>query len=182
MRRDTSYRCSAPERHPHHGGVMAKIDKLQRQASEHLEPGESVHAVVMGSYETEILGHDSVRTGILMATDLRVMFYAKKLTGYDLEVFPYSNISSIETGKGMLSHHLAFFASGNKVKMKWISVGDVPAFVASVKSRIGKQEQSTPEAHDDPATQLTKLAGLRDAGVLTEEEFKSKKEEILSRL
>jgi len=35
---------------------------------------------------------------------------------------------------------------------------------------------------DDPVEQLRKLAGLKDAGILTEEEFAAKKAEILSRL
>jgi Bacterial PH domain len=51
-----------------------------------------------------------------MATDDRVVFFAKKMGGYDLEVFPYKNITSIETGKGMGGHHVKFFASGNEVR------------------------------------------------------------------
>lgn len=41
---------------------------------------------------------------------------------------------------------------------------------------------TTPDAAQDPIAQLEKLASLRDAGVLTEEEFAAKKAEILSRM
>lgn len=42
--------------------------------------------------------------------------------------------------------------------------------------------ESTPAAMPDVADQLAKLASLRDAGVLTEEEFTAKKTELLSRI
>jgi hypothetical protein len=42
--------------------------------------------------------------------------------------------------------------------------------------------QSTPVAGTDLAAQLQQLAGLRDAGILSEEEFAAKKADILSRL
>ena len=51
---------------------------------------------VLGAYETKIMGRDSVRNGIFVATNKRLVFFAKKLTGFDLEIFPYKNISSIE--------------------------------------------------------------------------------------
>jgi len=99
---------------------MASIESLTQAAKEHLENGEEILAVVLGAYETEILGQDSVRNGVLIATNKRVVFYGKKMFGYETEVFPYSNISSIEAGKGMLGYSINLFASGNKVKMKWI--------------------------------------------------------------
>ena len=67
---------------------MAKRDKLLAGAAEHLDAGESVEAAVLGTYETEIAGSDSVRSGILIATDRRLVFFAKKVTGYELESFP----------------------------------------------------------------------------------------------
>ncbi|GGM84207.1 hypothetical protein GCM10009721_06180 [Terrabacter tumescens] len=42
--------------------------------------------------------------------------------------------------------------------------------------------QSTPAAGTDLAAQLQQLAGLRDAGILSEEEFAAKKADVLSRL
>ena len=35
------------------------------------------------------MGTDSVRKGSFIATDRRILFYAKKMGGYDLESFPY---------------------------------------------------------------------------------------------
>lgn len=54
----------------------------------------------------------------MLATDQRVVFYAKKLGGYDLESFSYGNISSFEQSKTMMGYQVSFFASGNKVRLK----------------------------------------------------------------
>jgi|SRR5215203_7363129 len=114
---------------------MAKLEKLLDQAKEHLDEGEEVLAVVKGTYETKKMGNDWTRAGILAATDHRVVFYAKKVGGYDFEVFPYNHISSIETGKGMMGHHITFFASGNQVHLKWIDKNsDAPVSSQSSKS------------------------------------------------
>ena len=109
---------------------MAKIDKLLKQAEEHFDDGECALQTVLGAYETKIMRRDSVRKGIFIATDQRLLFYAKKLTGYDFEAFPYTNISSMEMGKNLMGHYINFFASGNSAKMKWILAGDVRAFAA----------------------------------------------------
>lgn len=157
---------------------MAKIDKLLKDVQTHLEPGEKIIASVLGAYESKIMGKDTVRNGVFVATDNRIVFYGKKMMGYDLEVFPYSNISSIEMNKGMMGHTISFFASGNKVKMKWINIGDIPGFVNHVKQHIGKKSESTAVSVSG-ADELKKFAELRDAGVISAEEFDAKKKQIL---
>lgn len=172
---------------------MAKIEKLTEQAQPHLQEGEQVLAAVMGTYETKILGSDSVRAGVMLATDQRIVFYAKKIGGYDLESFAYGNISSFEQSKSMMGHQISFFASGNKVTLKWIS--DLPAvekFTQIYKSRIGNKSPQPAAQRPAAATagnasdivfeQLRQLGQLRDAGIVTTQEFEAKKAELLARL
>lgn len=162
---------------------MGKLDRLKEKAKEHLDPDEEVIQGIMGSYEMKRMGHDSVRTGVFLATNKRLVFYAKKLTGYDLEVFPYSTISSIEMGKSLMGHKVKFFASGNQASMKWIKEGDVPKFIEEVKGRIGKKEEiKTAPASDDIPAQIKKLADLKDQGILSEREFETKKKELLAKM
>ena len=116
---------------------MGKLDKLVGQAREHLEQGEQVISAVLGTYEAKVLGQDSVRTGLLIATDRRLLFYAKKMGGYELESFPYSNISSFDQGKNMMGPNVTFFSSGNKVQVKWIKDGDVSEFVCGCSKPDG---------------------------------------------
>lgn len=153
----------------------------------HLESGETVIAHVEGTYETKIMGSETVRKGVLAATDRRVVFFAKKLGGYDLESFPYGNISSIEQGKNMMGGTLKFFASGNTVALKWIDVRkhNLGRFMETVQARIhggGSVSQPASSGPDDIADQIRKLAGLRDVGILTEAEFAQKKADLLERL
>lgn len=163
---------------------MARIDKLLAAAKPHLDPGEEVFATVLGAYETKVMGNDTVKNGVFIATDRKVFFFAKRMFGFDSEVFPYSSVSSIEMNKNLMGHEIAFYASGNKVKMKWINVGDVARFVETVKGRIGKKpasnEPSSGDANGDVVTRLERLAALREKGVLTEDEFQSQKSKLLA--
>src|SRR5690625_4415112 len=118
--------------------VSRKLKKLMQQSKEHLDPDEEILHSVLGVYETKILGSESVRSGAFLATNKRLVFYAKKLTGYDLESFPYDKISSFEASKGMMGHSISFFASGNKVKMKWITDGDVKGFLEHLRNASAK--------------------------------------------
>jgi hypothetical protein len=166
---------------------VSKLDKLLGKAQGHLDEGEEVLKAIVGTYETKRMGQDSVRKGLLAATDRRLLFYAKKLGGYDLESFPYENISSIEMGKQMvMGHHVKFFASGNEVKMKWIDDKTAVAeFVTEVKRRMkGGSPASTQTAPSLPgpdlADQLRRLAELKNEGLLTEDEFQAQKQKLLS--
>jgi hypothetical protein len=168
---------------------MAKLEKLTDQARDHLEPGEVIRAAVLGTYETKIMGSEAIRAGILLATDRRVVFYAKKLTGYDLESFPYGNISSFEQGKNMMGHNLTFYASGNRVHVKWIPTDvDLAKLTQEVKTAMNARHvtvQPAPQAavaQPDVMGQLKQLGELRDAGILTQSEFDAKKAELLARL
>jgi hypothetical protein len=168
---------------------MSKLDKLVDLARAHLEPGEAIRAAVLGTYETKIMGSDTVRAGILLATDRRVVFYAKKFTGYDLESFPYGNISSFEQGKNIMGHSITFYASGNRVHVKWIptdnnlaTLTDLVKAAMNASHRMAPPSAPSAPAQADVMSQLRQLGELRDAGVVTQAEFDSKKAELLSRL
>lgn len=162
-----------------------KAKKLLSAAREHFQPGEEPEVTISGAYETKRFGQDSVRKGILVATNRRLFFYATKLAGYESESFPYNKISSLEMGKGLLGYHISFFASGNNVKVKWINSPDLPKLVETVRQHMESGSQTAAPAEkqtDDPMAQIEKLAKLRDAGAISEEEFESKKAELLSRI
>lgn len=156
--------------------MSKKFEKLKKEAMSHLEQGEEIIAAVMGAYESKILGQDTVRNGVFLATNKRVVFYGKKTFGYDLEVFPYSNISSIEMSKEFMGHKITFIASGNKVKMKWINVGEINEFVNYVKENIGKKSSESPTSAAD---EIRKYKELLDEGIITAEEFEQKKKQLL---
>lgn len=164
---------------------MAKCKKNLKLVEEHLQDGENVEYSIFGTYECKIMGEDSVRSGIFVATENRIVFFAKKIIGYDLESFPFENISSLEKSKGMLGHSITFFSSGNKSYMKWINKGDVDEFVMYVNSQIGKSKKYTNISNNkevDVVAQIKKLSELKGQGVLTDEELNTKKTELLNEI
>lgn len=161
-------------------------------------------AAVQGTYEVTILGSDTVRMGVLIATDSRIVFYAKKLGGYDLESFPFGNVSSFEQSRGMMGHSISFFASGNKVTMKWINdAAAMQRFALVVRASmqptatptrlnipgrdVAQPVAPTPAApsannHASIIDAIARLGDLYQAGVLSQDEFSAKKAELLARL
>jgi len=111
-----------------------KVDKLVAKAGNNLEGDEQVLIAVDGTRFTSGARHSiSTQAGVLIATDQRLLFYAKKGT----ESFPYETISSFEhdtTENG--DDKLVFHSSGNIVMISWIHAKNLDEFVATVKSRM----------------------------------------------
>lgn len=166
---------------------MAGYRKNLAAVEEHLDENESIIESCEGVYEKEIFGSETIRNGIFIVTEKRVVFFAKKLMGYDLESFPLTKISAIEMSKGFMGKSINMKMSGNTASMKWIQKGEPDKLVAYVREHMGEKAPApapAPAAHsgDDIPAQIQKLAALRDQGILTEEEFTSKKAELLAKM
>jgi hypothetical protein len=163
---------------------MAGYDKNLNAVVEHLDDGETIIESCFGAYETKILGQDSLRNGVFLVTEKRVVFFAKKWTGYDLESFPLSKVSAMEMSYGMMGHSIAMNMSGHDAKMKWIKEGNPEGVVNYIRDNMGEKTvaPAPAPAADDIPTQIQKLASLKDAGILTEEEFTNKKAELLAKM
>ena len=95
--------------------------------------------------------------------------------------------------KNMTGHSFCFFASGNTVSMKWIkddaAFGQFAELVtecAGTKPAGALQASpwrtAPPSSDSNVFEALERLGKLRDAGVVTAEEFEAKKAELLSRV
>ena len=118
--------------------------------------------------------------GILLATTSRVVIYKPKRGGSEIKFVSYSNISRIETGEKWTGYSLVFSAE-ETIAVKHIN-SDLSKAVKRVadyvRSRMG---ESTEETTSIPE-QIQQLASLKDQGILTEEEFNSKKQVLLNKL
>ena len=137
-------------------------------------------------------------TGILVATDRRVVFVDKGMLGsLKIEDFPYDKISSIESKTGMVAGEITIFVSGNKELIKSVPKDQARALADFLRNKVflasNKSQASVPaEVYPVPATsnpsvmpaasiadELEKFANLRDRGIITEEEFNTQKARLL---
>jgi hypothetical protein len=156
-----------------------------RKLPEHLWEGERVDMITSGTY--------GAGTGIVVLTDRRLFFLKDGVMSKTSEDFPLSKISSVQWSSGMMLGKIIVFASGNKAEITNVQKADGKAITDAVRARLteGSQPSATPEstpasstgeAKPDVYEQLAKLGELRNAGVLTDAEFETKKAELLSRI
>jgi hypothetical protein len=157
-----------------------------RKLPDHLWEGETVSWIATGAYGGGM--------GIIVLTDRRLFFLKDGMMRQTSEDFVLSKLSSIQWSSGMLMGKIQVFVSGNKSEIENVSKAEGKAIVDQVRGIIAGGGSPTPasdvavrsalpvEAAPDPIAQLEKLGALRDAGILTEDEFSAKKAEILSRM
>jgi hypothetical protein len=150
-----------------------------KQLAGHLHEGETVRFIAQGTYEND--------QGILALTDVRLLFLFHGMMRQRKEDFPLRLISSVQTKSGWGTGEMKVFVSGNSASISGIVKSDLEPLADTVRRAIATQHAAPPTAPsaaaaDDPYEALRKLASLRDAGVLTEEEFETKKQDLLGRM
>jgi len=131
------------------------------------------------------------REGLMAVTNRRILFLEQGMLRHRFEDFRYERITSVQTSTSIRSGRLTIFSAGNKheikdvhPKQRAVEIGD---FVRAKTSPESSSDTQPPLAaavdeQGDPMDQLRKLGELRDAGVVTAEEFEAKKAELLGRL
>ncbi|MFF4155060.1 SHOCT domain-containing protein [Streptomyces sp. NPDC001651] len=108
------------------------------------------------------------------------------------EMIPVRNIASVVTKRdGLMFTKVVVVASGNNIdfRVPHDAAPRIKALLTDlILGRIPGAEQPTaapapaPQSGGTPVEQLRQLAELRDAGILSDEEFTTKKAEILARM
>lgn len=158
---------------------MAGYKRNLSKVVEHLEKGETIKSSVFGVYETKSMGSKTIKNGVFVVTEKRIVFFAKRFFGFDLESFPLKNISSIEKSKGMMGYSFVVHTSGNSFKMQWINKGDINGFYEYVTQNVGITPAYS-AGTGDIAEKIQKLIDLKEKGLISENEFTTKKSELLS--
>ena len=129
------------------------------------------------------------KQGMLVLTTQRLFFFDKSLLGAQVEEFEFSAIGSLGHAKKMGGEVISISISGRSVEIKQVAHGRAETFIQAfrkvkadvfvcVSSRAIVDEAAAP----DLADQIKKLAELPDMGVLSEDEFATKKAELLARM
>ena len=108
---------------------MGKNERMRRLYANHLGREERVLASVRGTVEA---GRNSPWTGLLLATDRRLVFIADDSATY----LPYSAIERVARGKGLIGSYIALHTHNNEVRIKWIDARRVRPFVRTVRAAV----------------------------------------------
>jgi hypothetical protein len=119
----------------------------------------------------------------LLVTDKRVIFWVRGVVSKSMDAFAFKDISSVDAHKGLLLGDIVINVKGAKEKVENMQKSDVDTASKMIRSLM--ESATTTQAARGGATipdQIKKLAELRDAGILTEEEFSNKKTELLAKM
>lgn len=150
-----------------------------------LDPDEEIIASVPGTGEGKVAGIHLAK-GILVLTPKRVLFYflhGKKSKNYGAEDYSLDEISSINFNRHALAGSIKIHSNNNVINVLEIPLSeDIEGFVKATKQHIEKYKRNGTHVsnnNSDVADQISKLAELRDKGILTDEEFTIQKRKLL---
>ena len=143
------------------------------------------------SYNTS--GGTGFFPGVLFLTDKRVFFNYSALGTFSSDSISLDEIRSVNYyGNGLTGSHIQIhgliksydFLVTYKKNITQLIAQEFETAVNNYKAQQAALNSSTPSNTPQPdiADQIKKLAQLRDEGILTEEEFQSKKTDLLSRM
>jgi hypothetical protein len=165
--------------------TVAKIDSI-------LDKGEKVHylakargsgVIVEGSgtsYQKKGKG-GWVRTA---ATDKRVAIKIPQHLGNDERAIPYRNITSVDLDLGWVFKRLTLQTAGETyhIGIGAVSKDECRKMTKFIRSKISEAQGSSEKSSLDPTEKLEKVNNLKEKGVLSQEEYENKKEELLDEI
>ncbi|MGI8806558.1 MAG: PH domain-containing protein [Acidimicrobiales bacterium] len=157
-----------------------KKEQLLRDAAPALSEGEEVIDFTTGSIEVRRMGNSTKRQGTVIVTDRRVILFSKKLGGYDVQDYAYGLLTSVDHKKGIAFGNLDLAAAGDRSHVTMINKDEIERVAQAIRQRVAQTHTPGPQpSSPDVADQIRKLAGLRDDGILSPEEFEAKKRQLL---
>jgi hypothetical protein len=160
-----------------HPGLAAfGVGRELRELPTVLNEGEYLLDIIQGSYANQ--------TGVLLRTTTRVIFFAKGIVSTKVEEFPLDKLTSVQYSTGLMLGDITIFASGNKAETTNTVKAHTRTFVDGLRSQLELSKKPTasyPHAAQGTGTiaELEKLAGLKERGLLTDEEFTAAKRKLL---
>lgn len=166
-----------------------KQNKEIEKAKHVLSGDEIILDVTTGLGKVRRMGKDSSRNGALIVTDRRVIFFTKKLGGYEMSDHVYSMLTTVDYKKGIITGNMNLKASGDHYQISMIPKADVERVAQCIRSQMGaitSQSTSNSSSSLSPDNripeQIKKLSLLHEQGILTDDEFLCKKAELLARM
>ena len=160
---------------------------------EYLDDDEELVMVTKGK-KLDIIQGEQIESqagkGVYTAiTDKRVfIIIGQRLTGDDVRTIAYDSIDGVDIDKNLVIDYLRIHSGGRTYKINVYDTNEAQEAIDYIRKKLeGPQEvvtqseidsqQSNEEAQ--PSNKLRELKSLHEDGILTDEEFESKKEELL---
>lgn len=159
-------------------GSNVKPSDIESAKSQFFLKNETLDAAFVGWGEATSILHQYV-----LITNLRVIYWERGLLQTGNRAFYYEDISDVREIRGLLYGGIRLNIHGAFEDFPNMNSGEIPLAVGLIRENINKNRTGKSVATSESIPdQIKKLAELRDNGILTEEEFISKKTDLLKRL
>jgi hypothetical protein len=170
-----------------HFGRDVNKNNIQNATSKFFQNDEQL----IGAFTSTGTGLDLLNQYIIIS-NIRVLFWKRGILDTENISFNLDEISSVQEDKRSALLSLGFPQSqiilnihGAKETLPSMSSEDVTIAVKLIREQMQKikaKNQPSPTINESIPEKIKKLAELRDAGILTEQEFTNKKTELLKRM
>jgi hypothetical protein len=162
--------------------VMSMPKGVGKKLKEILSDEEEVVINIKGGWGQKMLGNTW-----FVVTNERAIVFAKGLHHYDFRDWLLKDITSVDYETHLLDEELTIHAGGSIEEIKFykdvvkVSREAVKKLRDMIREAKTKSQQAVIAEKSIPE-QIEKLAELKEKGILTENEFKEKKKELLDKL
>jgi hypothetical protein len=161
----------AVKRMPKNFAVKGLVKKLPDE----IRDDETVIAIASGTYDD--------KPALVVLTSARILFIGKWAFQSKSEDFPIGRVSSVELKTGVLMSDVVIYTSNQEARIKHLVNEEAKRFVAQAREAISTHSQPAPvSATADPAEQLLKLKQLLDAGIISGDEYETKRQQLLAQI
>ena len=162
--------------------------------ADHLEEGETVLALssgIMVQTETSNLLDGGLNTWLAVVTDRRLLFldHAMLTTSVDEQVIRLDRVQAVSSSQGFILGKISIDLGARVLVIDNCIKEHVKTWAKMANTAIAEREeaQTAPVApaapvESDPIAKLKELGALKEAGVLTQEEFDTTKAALLAKL
>lgn len=147
-----------------------------------LTDDETVKYLTSGFYDKD--------TWVIVCTNKRIIFLDKGMIyGLKQVEIPLDRVNSIGQTTGLVFGTIEIWDGASKMFIKDVMKQTVKPFVAAANKAIeeyknakNNNSSNSNNQSNDIASQIMKLSQLKEQGILTEDEFLSKKKELLDKM
>jgi hypothetical protein len=164
--------------------------KYYAKVKDYLDEDEIPQFILRGkTVEIKYGGGDDDKWGksvYTVVTNKRVLIViAQRLSGNDTRSIEYRSIDGVNFEKGLINKELHIRAGGATYEMHVLDQSETKEAMGYIREQVQASQQpsqTTADSEPDPTEQLKNLKELHDEGVLSEEEFESKKKKLIDKI